>query len=233
MEEVKFDEKKFIEFLVKRDCIGFYEEPVKLSSGQESSWYVNLRILQENFVRLDDFANFIKDFLVSRKLNGYPLVGVPESATLPAIKVNEKLGFEEFILLRSQLKSHGVSGKFPYSLSPVDISGKTFNLLEDTATTGDSVITTALHLYEGGAKVNSIIVVCYREDRRWGGTFPENYIIGYMGVPVYCMSRARNILPIAIEELKPSKKVIESLMKEYRGHVDIYSFLYDYYQNSF
>lgn len=225
--EAKFDEKNFIEFLVENKCIGFFEEPIKLSSGQESSWYVNLRELQENFEKLDEFASFVKDFVVSRNLDKYPLVGVPESATLPAIEVNKKLGFKDFIFLRSQLKSHGVSGKFPYSLSPIDVKGKTFNLLEDTATTGDSVITTALHLYEGGAKVNSIIVVCYREDRRWGGAFPEKYITNYLGVPVYCMSRARNILPIAIEKLKPNKKVIESLMKEYRAHVDIYNFLYD------
>ncbi|MGC8812192.1 MAG: hypothetical protein ACP5O8_01225 [Candidatus Aenigmatarchaeota archaeon] len=228
MTETKFDEKKFIEFLVEKGCIGFYEEPIKLVSGQESSWYVNLRELQSNFLMLEDFTNFIKDFLVSRKLDEHPLVGVPESATLPAIKVNEKLGFKEFIFLRSQLKSHGVSGKFPYSLSPVDISGKTFNLLEDTATTGDSVITTALHLHEGGAKVNSVIVVCYREDRRWGGSFPEHYITNHLSVPVYCMSKARNILPIAIEKLKPSKKVIESLKKEYQSNLYIHDFLHDY-----
>jgi|YelNatPaOPRAMG01_1025707.scaffolds.fasta_scaffold06123_5 orotate phosphoribosyltransferase len=228
MGEAKFDEKKFIEFLVGNRCIGFFEEPIKLSSGQESSWYVNLRELQSNFFKLEKFTDFIKDFLVSKGLDKYPLIGVPESATLPAIMIDKKLGFEDFIFLRQQLKSHGVSGKFPYSVSPLDISGKTFTLLEDTATTGDSVITTALHLYEGGAKVNGIVVVCYREDRRWGGVFPDNYIIAHLVVPVYCMSKARNILPIAIEKLNPSKKIIESLMKEYKGHLDIYNFLYDY-----
>jgi orotate phosphoribosyltransferase len=226
--EAKFDEKKFIEFLVDNKCIGFFEEPIKLSSGQESSWYVNLRELQSSFSSLEKFTDFIKDFLVSKGLDKYPLIGVPESATLPAIMVNKKLGFDDFIFLRQQLKSHGVSGKFPYSLSPLDISDKTFTLLEDTATTGDSVITTALHLYEGGAKVNGIVVVCYREDRRWGGLFPEKYIVAHLEVPVYCMSEARNILPIAIEKLNPSKKIIESLMKEYKGNWDIYNFLYDY-----
>jgi orotate phosphoribosyltransferase len=226
--KLNFDEKSFIEFLLDTGCIGFFEEPIKLSSGQESFWYVNLRELQSNFSKLEKFSELIKDFLVSEKLNNYPLIGVPESATLSAITVNKKLGFDDFIFLRQQLKSHGISGKFPYSVAPIDIFGKTFNLLEDTATTGDSVITTALQLFEGGAKVNGIVVVCYREDRRWGGLFPEDYITAHLGLPVYCMSRARNILPIAIEKLKPSKKIIESLKNEYKSNLDIYNFLCDY-----
>jgi orotate phosphoribosyltransferase len=180
------------------------------------------------FSKLEEFSELIKDFLVSKEINNYPLVGVPESATLPAIMVNKKLGFDDFVFLRQQLKSHGVSGKFPYSVAPIDISGRSFTLLEDTATTGDSVITTALHLFEGGAKVNGIVVVCYREDRRWGGLLPEDYITTHLGLPVYCMSRARNVLPIAIEKLTPSKKVIESLKNEYKSNSEIYNFLCDY-----
>jgi len=213
-------EEEFILSLIKEGCIGFFEEPIKLSSGQDSSWYINLRLLQNDFDKLDNFAKSVVDYLSENGLDK-PLIGVPESATLPAIKVNEKLGKESFILLRQQLKSHGVLGKFPYSVSPTDISGKAFNLFEDTGTTGDSAITAALHLYEGGARVEDIIIACYREDRRWGGMLPHEYIRQHLGVPVYYMSRATTILPLAIKELHPSGRVIESLKKEYAGHSEI------------
>ncbi len=216
--------EKFIKFLIKEKCIGFFEEPIKLSSGEESSWYINLRELQSNLSKLDKFTDFIVEFVNKKKIEG-PFVGVPESATLPAIRANEKLGYKDFIFLRQKLKSHGISGRFPYSLSPIDISGREYTLLEDTLTTGDSAILTTLHLLEGGAKVKSIIVVCYREDKRWGGLFPHEYIKKHLRIPVYTMTRARDILPLAIKELNPSKEVIESLKKEYSTHEEIYKIL--------
>jgi orotate phosphoribosyltransferase len=220
---MRFDEREFIHFLIKEGCIGFFEEPIKLTSGQESFWYINLRTLQNDFKKLDSFRDFILSFLMEKGTKfSSPLVGVPESATLPAIEVNRKFGNSDYLYLRSSLKSHGVSGKFPYSLSPIDISGREFVLLEDTLTTGDSAIKTALNLYEGGANVNSIIVVCYREDKRWGGMLPHEYIDKHLGVPVHFMSRATSILPEAIKELKPDNmKVLEGLRKEYSMHSKI------------
>ncbi len=224
----EFNKKEFMDFLIDEKCIGFFEELIKLSSGQESSWYVDLRRLQTSFEKLDKFTDFIKDYLLSKKLNEHLLVGVPESATLPAIEVNKKLGFKWFVALRQQLKSHGILRTFPYSVSPVDISELEFNLLEDTATTGDSVITTALHLYEGGARVRGIVVVCYREDRRWGGLLPHEYIQNHLEVPFYSMTKAREVLPLAIEKFEPSKRVIENLKKEYANNFEVYKILSNY-----
>ena len=220
--KMSFDQKEFINFLIEEGCIGFYPEPIKLSSGGESNWYVNLRELQKDFSRLDKYTDFIIKFLKDREIEGL-LLGVPEAATLPATEVNRKLGYKSFFYLRKQAKSHGIVPGYPYSLAPLTIKGREVNILEDTLTTGDSAIKTILNAYLGGAKVKSVIVVCYREDRRWGGLFPHEYIEKNLEIPVYTLTRAREVLPLAIEKLKPGKEILEGLREEYKNHEVILS----------
>ena len=216
-----FDSKKFIRFLLDKGCIGFYTDPIKLSSGQESNWYVNLRELQRDFKTRDEYVDFITAFLRSHVKHARQIVGVPDSATLPAIDASEMLGLEEFMFLRQAPKSHGVSGAFPYSLAPKGVTGESTIVLEDTLTTADSAIKVSLNLNEGGAKVNGIVVVCYREDVRWGGELPHRYIEKYMKIPVYIMSRATQILPEAIKRFNPSPHIIDSLSQEYSYNPDL------------
>ena len=225
--KMKFDKEGFINFLIDEGCIGFYSEPIKLSSGGESYWYVNLRKLQEDFSKLDKYTDFIVSFLKEKNLEGI-VVGIPEAATLPAIEVNRKLGNPSFVYLRSRPKSHGILQGFPYSLAPIMLKGMKIIVAEDTLTTGNSAIKTALNLYLGSAIVTCILVVCYREDRRWGGLLPHEYIEKHMRIEVYTLSKASEVLPLAIERLKPSRKILKGLMEEYKDHEIISEILSQY-----
>lgn len=224
-EAADFHEDAYADYLVNKGYVGIFSEPIKLASGEESYWYVDHRSAQQTFSDFDEFTDYITKYLRAKKLDSNILVGVPESATLPAIVVNRKLGHKDFIYLRSSIKSHGVSGKFPYSLAPVDISGRSLNVLEDTATTGDSAIITILHLIEGGASVDNVIVSCYREDPRWGGLLPHVYIQRHLDIPVHYMTSATKVLSPAIQKSKASERVIEGLKKEYRDNPELLKML--------
>ena len=161
----------------------------------------------------------------SKNLDRQLLVGVPEAATLPAIEVNKKLRKDDLMYLRSSAKSHGISGKFPYSLAPVDITGWKFNELEDTLTTADSAIKTALDIIAGGGSVDNMVIVCYREDKRWGGMYPHEYVQKYMRTKVHMMLTASQILPKAIEYFKPSTEIFNGLTREYLSHPKLYNLM--------
>ena len=78
---MSFDEKKFADFIIENNVIGFFENPVVLKSGQKSNWYVNWRTPTSDAYLMDQITDFVVKFIKDKGLNPDCILGVPEGAT--------------------------------------------------------------------------------------------------------------------------------------------------------
>ncbi|MCK4781543.1 hypothetical protein KAS79_01285 [Candidatus Parcubacteria bacterium] len=212
-----FDQKKFDEFVIKQDVIGFPKEPIKLKSGRISNWYVNWRNVAEDVWLINKLADHVIAFVENRGLSPHCFYGVPEGAT--------KLGTTTQSRWAEKQIDYG-PGAYPLPMGrgkpkedhgdPKDIyfvgmpKGKTI-ILEDVTTTGESLLKTIDKLLEIEATVIAAIVLTNRNEIGNRGKSVE--AVRDKGIPYYTMSNALDLLPLAYEKLQPGEDVAKLVEK--------------------
>jgi len=217
-----WNKESFYNFILKNNVIGFFKEPLKLKSGRLSYWYVNWRNVAEDVFTLDELSDFLIDYVKYLKLDPDCFFGVPEGATKLGIITQYKWARAQgdFVqrkytlsMGRANPKEHGEL-KDKYFLGVP--KGKVI-ILEDTVTTGESLIHAVEQL--NNINVNIIAAICLtnRNEIRDDGTNISELIDAY-GVKLYAMSEGVELLPIAFKKLQPARKVameIENYYKKY------------------
>ena len=210
--------KSFNDFIIENNVIGFFKDPIILKSGRQSYWYVNWRNIAEDVFLLDILTDFVISFVKCLELDPDCFYGVPEGAT--------KLGVITQFKWAKQHKKYG-KGVFPFPMGralpkkhgdPKDMyfvgapKGKVI-ILEDTTTTGGSIIKSIDNLKTLDLNVIAVIVLTDRNEKRDDGKTVKQ-VINERGVKYFPISDAIEILPY----LKPSKtlaKEIEDYFKKY------------------
>lgn len=214
----QFDQNLFNQFIIENKIVGFYEEPITLKSGRKSHWYVNWRTILGDAFLIDRLSDFLIDFVRDANLIPDAFYGVPESATKLGIIATYKYvkhlpgfgaGSHALPMGRGKAKEHGVP-EDRYFLTPP--RGKIV-VIEDVTTTGQSLISTLDQLKEIHADVIGAVGLTNRMERRDDGKSVED-AVKKCGVPYLAMSRAKEFLPQAIREFKPSQKIIRAIEKE-------------------
>ena len=134
---------------------------VTLSSGREADWYLDLRRLALHHVggpligrvMLDLTADWSYEAVGGLTLGADPVA----AAMLHASAASAGQPIDAFIV-RKEGKAHGLQRR----IEGPDVTGRRVLALEDTSTTGSSVLTAVDALREAGAEVAGVAVVVDR-----------------------------------------------------------------------
>lgn len=193
------EKNNFYNFILDNNIIGLFEEPIKLKSGRLSYWYVNWRNIASDVFLLDQLTNYLLSFIDHLGLNPDCIYGVPEGATKLGIitqykwaKRQENYGLKSYPLSmgRGKQKEHGD----PKDRFFVGIPYGDTIILEDTTTTGGSLINTIKKLKELDVNIIAAIGLTNRNELRDDGKSVRESILEYY-VQYYAMSNAIELLP--------------------------------------
>jgi len=149
--------KQIATFLVKSNALRF--GVFKLSSGKESPYYIDLRILPS-------FPNYFKPAIGAYKDTIKKRVGldkfdylcsVPTSGLVYASSISYEIG-KPLVYVRKETKQHGTSKMIEGHLN----SGANVVVIDDVATTGNSVIDAVEAIRSNGGIVKYAVVLIDR-----------------------------------------------------------------------
>jgi orotate phosphoribosyltransferase len=208
----------FYDFIIENNVIGFFNEPLTLKSGRKSYWYVNWRTVAEDVFLLDKVSNFLLSFVESLNLKPDCFFGVPEGATKLGVITQYKWAFADkkikpgkYVLSmgRGKPKDHGeLKDKYFLGIP----KGKVI-LIEDTTTTGGSMIKAIDELVANNVNIIAAIGLTNRNEIRDDGMTVEE-AIQKKNVQYYAMSNAIDLMP----RLHPSPEIsiqIKDYFKKY------------------
>jgi orotate phosphoribosyltransferase len=219
---MSWKKESFYDFIMQNHVIGFFKEPLTLKSGRLSYWYVNWRTIAEDVFALDQLSDYVIQFVKDKGLNPDCFFGVPEGATKLGIitqykwaksQNNYSQGKYPLSMGRAKPKGHG-DPKDQYFLG---VPKGTVIVLEDTVTTGESLIETVEKLMSLKVKIISVICLTNRNELR-DDNLNVMEIFEKLGVKFYTMSDAIDLLPKAYRILHPGQEIakrIELYFKQY------------------
>jgi len=209
-----FDRNELDNFLIERDCVGFFDPPITLKSGRPGHYYINIRnaiVTQED---LQKIARFAFEYAMEKGFKPDQFIGVPEGATPIGQEATKLINYKTtkeipLTILRSKPKDHG-DPKDRYSVGPLNPSSHAI-LVEDVSTTGASGEPAIMALQESGVLVDEFNSIASRLERRDDGrTVAEAYRDKY-GVSYSSLTDSTTLLPKATVKYKPSEKVLEKV----------------------
>ncbi|MBI4152905.1 hypothetical protein HY497_00135 [Candidatus Woesearchaeota archaeon] len=191
-----FDQQRFNTFILEHEVVKRLDKPITLASGRTSDWYVNWRDVASDAYLLNKLADFIVEFIITNKIEVDTIYGVPEGATKMAVIAGMKLaqkkkctkGSHIIAMGRAKPKEHGMAKDRYFIGMP---QGKTL-LLEDTTTTGGSLLRTMATLEEAGVDVSGVLVLTDRNELRDDGKTVSQFF-KEKGIPYYAMSRGKEL----------------------------------------
>jgi orotate phosphoribosyltransferase len=208
------EKKKFEDFIIENNVIGFFENPIILKSGRKSYWYVNWRTISEDVYLFDILTDYIISFIEFLELKPNCFYGVPEGATKLGVitqfkwakqQKKFKKGAFNLPMGRAKPKKHG-DPKDKYFIGVP--KGKVI-ILEDTATTGGSLLKCINDLKSLNIDTLAAVVLTDRNEIRDDGKTVKQ-VINERGIKYFAMSNAVDILP----NLKPNQ-IIAKHIKDY------------------
>jgi orotate phosphoribosyltransferase len=217
----------FADFILNNEIIGFFDKPLTLKSGRLSHFYVNWRKSTNDAWMLDQLTDYLVSFMREQNLPCETLYGVPEGATKTAVIAAMKLarqspqfaqGSHVIAMGRAKPKPHGDPADRFFIGQP---RGATF-VLEDTVTTGLSLFQCLDQLLEAGINVRGVICLTDRCERRDDGLTVPEYLQKKYGsqISYHPMSRAPELLRLAVRQRQPSQELLEALAAELDLPVD-------------
>ena len=218
----RFDKDSFHRFLVDNKVVGFFDQPVKLSSGRHSHWYANWRTVTNDVCLIDQLAEFVIDFTVGLGLEPDAFYGVPEGATKLGLiatykwaraKSNFGPGSAPLPMGRGQAKEHGSPADRFFIGEP---RGKIV-VVEDVTTTGSSLLAVLDQLKPVGATVLAAVGLTNRMERRDDGMSVEEAVKA-KGILYYALSQATDFLPRIYRALSPGEKIGRAIEEEFRKY---------------
>ena len=204
----------FTDFIIKNKVIGFFDEPVTLASGRSSSFYVNWRTICEDVALFDELTEHVLRFIVQNNLHPDCFYGVPEGGTKLGLFIQYfyAKGQRDFktrpytlAMGRGKPKERGPTKDRLFLGHP---SGSII-LIEDVATTGDSLLKTIDALKEDSSiSIDGVLILTDRMQKRDDNKSVKE-AIEERGIKYYSMSNARELLEIIFHQ---DRNIEEQLM---------------------
>jgi orotate phosphoribosyltransferase len=139
--------------------LGVVHGPVTLSSGRQSDWYVDLRRVTLHHAAAPLVGQVLLDLTADwdyEAVGGLTLGADPVAlAMLHSAPIERRL--DAFVVRKTE-KVHGLQRR----IEGPDVAGRRVLAVEDTSTTGASVLTAVATLREAGAEVVGVAVIVDR-----------------------------------------------------------------------
>ena len=217
----EFNQEAFTDFIIENEILGFYEKPVRLSSGKLSNWYINWRESSSDAFLLDQISDFIIEYLLDHKLNPDCIYGIPEGGSKLAIitqykwatlSKNYKKGSHIIPMGRGMPKKHGPPMNREFLGRP---KGNVL-LLEDVITTGGSLLKHTRTLRKkSDVNIIAVLVLTDRMEKNRDGNLVQN-LVEAMDIDFHRLSDAFSLIPRAFYKLRPGTKLRETIEKEFK-----------------
>ncbi len=214
--------RKFVEFIVENDVVGFFEQVKTLKCGIDSHWYANWRTIGADPFLMDQLTGFLLGYLTLKGIGFDTIYGVPEGATKLAILAQDKWakgqdGFARgsHVLAMGRgggKKAHGDKKDASYIGKP---RGRTV-VVEDVTTTAGSLIETIKTLQGDGVDVVAAVGLTNRLLRRREDGKSAAEAVAELGITLHSMSTAAQFLPRVAEKLNPSEEIRADVNREFR-----------------
>jgi orotate phosphoribosyltransferase len=145
--------------------LGVVRGRVVLSSGKESDYYVDMRRVTLHREAGPLLGHVLLDLLEEQGLGpdevdavgGLTLGADPVATAILHAAASRGQGIDAFVV-RKEAKAHGMQRR----IEGPDISGRRVVVVEDTSTTGGSVLTAVKAVEEAGAEIVGVVVVLDR-----------------------------------------------------------------------
>ncbi len=150
---------------------------VILSSGKEADYYIDLRRVTLDSVAAPLVGQVMLDLtkeLAYEAVGGLTLGADPVATAMMHVAATQGRKIDSFVVRKAE-KAHGLQRR----IEGPDVKGKRVLAVEDTSTTGDSVLTAVAALIDAGAIVVGVAVIVER------GAEPKIKAAGYEYLAAY------------------------------------------------
>jgi orotate phosphoribosyltransferase len=174
---------------IKREGLFVFDEPITLSSGLRSTWYVDLRRALSRGETLKQAAEVMCGFLEQLGLRPgkeYEAVGGMTMGADPLAHAISVVTGVAWFSVRKEAKGHGLARRvegFPIE------AGTTVVVLEDTATTGGSLLAACEEVMGAGATVVRAAALLDRSGQ-------AEAALGRLGVAFSALFRASDLVAV-------------------------------------
>ena len=173
---------------------------------------------------VEELARYVLAFARSRNISADTFLGVAEGATKLGIITQYLAAHEAYdygpgshvlAMERGKIKEHGA----PQDRYFLGLPRGKIVLLEDVTTTGDSLLSTAAHLYQTGREVQAALSLTDRKEFSSEGESVKE-TLERKGIEYHFLTDAPSLLPLAFEVWNyPQKREIGLLVeKEFREY---------------
>jgi orotate phosphoribosyltransferase len=133
---------------------------VLLSSGREADWYVDLRRVTLHHAAAPLVGRVMLDLVADWEFDavgGLTLGADPVAAAMLHAAADRGRALDAFVVRKAE-KTHGLQRR----IEGPDVAGRRVLAVEDTSTTGSSVLTAVDALRDAGAEVVGVVVIVDR-----------------------------------------------------------------------
>jgi orotate phosphoribosyltransferase len=221
---MKFNQEEFNFFANYHNVIKFKD--MVLSSGRRTQFYFSWKSILEDVYLTDKLTDFVIQYTQSQDLMPDTFYGVPEGATKLGILTQDKwarkflnfgVGSHVLAMRRGKLKNHGDEEDSSFLGKP---RGKTI-LLEDVTTTGNNLIKEIFKLRdETDTDIIATFILTHRMEKRNDGTTVRE-ALEKIGIPLYYLSNAIELLPLAYQKQKPGERIARTIEEEFEKYGEI------------
>ena len=210
----KFNQEEFRDYFVEHARFRF--ESMTSTNDIPLNWYCECDPLQDFDERISRVAGFVFDLCEDHGIVPEYFLACPDGTVKLADYLNSRMR-ERFPRERpyKAVLTRAAPKRGTYFVGPVDV-GDMAVVVEDVTTSGLSVARIVKRCQERRIDLLGVVCLMDRQQRGLDKKTPHD-VLGELGVRLYPMLNAEDVLPLAYRKLQPGEAVARMIEQEYES----------------